>query len=199
MMNKCRNHIRPEAVILLFILVAMVACSTSGSGMSENYHDPEMDFSTLRTIAVMPFANLTNDKQAGQRVRDTFMTSLMSTGVVYVIPAGEIDRGIIRIKLANPIFPSSEDIAKLSSIVKADAVITGVVREFGVVRSGQASAGVISMSMQMTESQSRKVVWTASTTQGGISTLDRLFGGGGRPMNEVTEQAVNDIIEKLFY
>ena len=197
MMNRCRNHLHPEAYILLFILVAMIGCATSG--ISENYHDPEMDFSALRTVAVMPFANLTNDKLAGQRVRDTFMTSLMSTGVVYVIPAGEIDRGILRIKLANPISPSSEDIAKLSSIVKADAVITGVVREFGLVRSGQASAGVISMSMQLTESQSRKVVWTASTTQGGISTLDRLFGGGGRPMNEVTEQAVNDIIKKLFY
>jgi hypothetical protein len=55
------------------------------------------------------------------------------------------------------------------------------------------------MSMQMIESNSRKVVWTASTTQGGISTWDRLFGGGGRPMNEITEQAVNDIIKKLFY
>jgi hypothetical protein len=197
MINKCRNHIHPEAVILLFILVAMVACTTSG--ISENYHDPEMDFSALRTIAVMPFANLTNDKQAGQRVRDTFMTSLMATGVVYVIPAGEINRGILRTKLANPISPSGEDIAKLSSLVKADAVMTGVVREFSVVRSGQASAGVISMSMQMIESNSRKVVWTASTTQGGISTWDRLFGGGGRPMNEITEQAVNDIIKKLFY
>ena len=197
MMNKCRNHIHPEAHILLFILVAMAACATSD--ISENYHDPEMDFSALRTIAVMPFENLTADKQAGRRVRDTFMTSLMATGVVYVIPAGEINRGILRLQIQNPISPAGEDIAKLSSLIRADAVITGVVREFGLVRSGQASAGVISISMQMVESQSRKVVWTASTTQGGINTWDRLFGGGGRPMNEITEQAVNDIIKKLFY
>lgn len=196
-MNRGRNRIYPEAYILIYILVAMVACSSYG--ISENYHDPEMDFAALRTIAVMPFANLTNNKQAGQRVRDTFMTSLMATGVVYVIPAGEIDRGVIRTKLANPISPSGEDIAKLSSLIKADAVVTGVVREFDIVRSGQASAGAISMSMQMIESKSRKVVWTAATTKGGISVWDRLFGGGGRPMNEITEQAVNDIINKLFY
>ena len=197
MMYKCRIHLHFEAYILLFILVAMVACTTSG--ISENYHDPEMDFSALRTIAVMPFENLTADKQAGQRVRDTFMTSLMATGVVYVIPAGEINRGILRLQIKNPISPDGEDIAKLSSLIRADAVITGVVREFGLVRSGQASAGVISISMQMVESQSRKAVWTASTTKGGISTWNRLFGGGGRPMNEITEQAVNDIINKLFY
>jgi hypothetical protein len=196
-MKKCRNHIHPEAYILLFMLVAMVACTSSG--ISENYHDPEMDFAAVRTIAVMPFANLSNDKEAGQIVRDTFMTSLMATGLVYVIPAGDIERGILRTKLANPISPSGEDIATLSSLIKADAVITGVVREFSVIRSGQASAAVISMSMQMIESRSRKMVWTAATTKGGINTWDRLFGGGGRPMNEITEQAVNDIINKLFY
>ena len=196
MMNNCRNHRHPAAYMLLFILVVLIGCA---SGISENYHDPNMDFAALRTIVVMPFANLTNDAQAGQRVRDTFMTSLMATGVVYVVPAGDIDRGILRTKLANPISPSGEDIAKLSSVVKADAVLTGVVREFGLVRSGQASAGVISISMQMIESKSLKVVWTAATTKGGVSTWDRLFGGGGRPMNEVTEQAVNDIINKLLY
>jgi hypothetical protein len=28
---------------------------------------------------------------------------------------------------------------------------------------------------------------------------DRLFGGGGRPMNDVTQAAVDDLINKLFY
>jgi hypothetical protein len=53
--------------------------------------------------------------------------------------------------------------------------------------------------MQMFEAQSQKIVWTASSTQGGINIWDRLFGGGGKPMNEVTDNAVNDIINKLFY
>jgi len=42
-------------------------------------------------------------------------------------------------------------------------------------------------------------VWTASSTKGGVSMRDRLFGGGGRPMNEITEAAINDIINKLLY
>jgi hypothetical protein len=53
--------------------------------------------------------------------------------------------------------------------------------------------------MQMVEKESRKVVWSASTTKGGISAWDRLFGGGGRPMEDVTEAAINDLINKLFY
>jgi hypothetical protein len=51
----------------------------------------------------------------------------------------------------------------------------------------------------MIEIQTRKVVWTASTTKGGINTWDRLFGGGGRPMNDVTEAAIDDLLNKLLY
>jgi len=38
----------------------------------------------------------------------------------------------------------------------------------------------------------------ASSTKGGITFGDRLFGGGGEPMNVVTERAADDIIDQLF-
>ena len=184
--------------ILAFIVVTLTACSTTSS-VPDTYHDPNMDFAALRTIAVMPFANFSRDKLATRRVRDTFMTRLMATGVVYVIPSGEVARGISRVGVINPTAPSGEEIVKISAIIRADAVITGAVREYGEVRSGAASANVISLSMQKNEKETRKVVWSASTTKGGISVWDRLFGGGGRPIEEVTDAAINDIINKLFY
>jgi hypothetical protein len=54
------------------------------------------------------------------------------------------------------------------------------------------------MSLQMMEAQTGKVVWSASTTQGGVTMSDRLFGGGGEPMNATTQKAVDDLLEKLF-
>ena len=183
---------------MFFVLVLLLACN-GGSNISESYHDPEMDFSLLRTVAVMPFDNLTTDRMAAARVRNTFMTSLLATGVVYVIPSGEVVRGIKRAGIENPTIPSAEDVAKLAAIIRADAVITGAVNEYGQVRAGTTTANVISVSLQLIEKESRKVVWTASTTRGGISAWDRLFGGGGRPMEDVTEAAINDLISKLFY
>ena len=59
-------------------------------------------------------------------------------------------------------------------------------------------ANIISVSLQMIETQTGKVVWTDSSTRGGISIWDRLFGGGGKPMNKVTEKAVNDLIYRLL-
>jgi hypothetical protein len=195
-MNRLGKFLKIKKFIMVLFLFSLAACASSSS--SSSYHDPGMDFAALRAIAVMPFANLTRDKLAGERVRDTFANNLLSTGAVYVIPSGEVARGILRSGIVNPAAPSSEEIAKLTVMIKADAVITGVVREYREVRSGTASANVISLSMQMIEAQSQKVVWSASSTKGGISMGDRLLGSGGEPMDDVTEAAVDDIITKLF-
>ncbi len=189
-----RTAVKPWMLVVM--IVALAACARAPIG--ETYHDANMDFSILRSVAVMPFANLSGQQVAGERVRNTFISSLLATGVVYVIPSGEVARGIDRAAIANPTAPSSEDIAKLVAIVRADAVITGVVNEYGSVRSGNTVANVISLDMQMIEKESRKIVWSASSTKGGITMWDRLLGGGGQPMNDVTKAAVDDIINKLL-
>jgi hypothetical protein len=181
---------------LLLLLFCLASCGPRN--IPTDYHDPEMDFAAVRTVAILPFNNLTQDKLAAERVRDTFTNGLLASGAVYVLPPGEVARGIARAGLLNPTSPSNEEIAKLASIIKVDAVFTGVVREYGDVRSGSATAHIISVSVQMIETQSRKVVWTASSTKGGITIWDRLFGSGGRPMNDITRAAVNELLDKLF-
>lgn len=182
--------------IWLLLLIHLSACGPRSS--LSYYHDPDMDFGALRTVAVMPFENLTRDKLAADRVRDIFASSLLATGAVYVIPSGEVARGVSRAAIANPAAPSGEELTKLAGIIKVDAVITGVVTEYGEVRSGAATANVISFNLQMIEVQTRKAVWTASTTKGGITIWDRLFGSGGKPINDVTQEAIDDILDKLF-
>lgn len=195
-MNKTKKHMLIPKGILALLLLCVAGCATPGP--SSTYHDPAIDFGVLRTLAVLPFENFSRDKLAGDRVRDTFVNNLMATGAIYVIPPGEVARGVLRSGILNPAAPSLEEVAKLAAIIKADALITGTVREYGEVKSGTASANVISLSMQMIEVQSKKVVWTASTARGGISLMDRLLGSGGAPMDDVTEAAINDIIDKLL-
>jgi polysaccharide biosynthesis protein PelC len=109
-----------------------------------------------------------------------------------------VARGVARNDIQTPTIPSPEEAVKLAATLKTQAVITGVVREYGEVRSGSSAAGAISISVQLLEGQTGKTVWTASSTKGGIDLWDRLFGGGGRPMNDVTRDAVNEVIQRLF-
>ncbi len=180
--------------IMTLVLLALAGCA----GPAEVYRDANMDFGALHTVAIMPLANLTRETSAAERVRDVFTTKLLATGALYVIPPGEVARGISRVGISNPAAPSTEELTKVAGVIKADAVITGTVKEYGEVRSGSSAANSISLSFQLLETQTGKVVWSASTTMGGIGITDRLFGGGGEPMNDITERAVNDAIKKLF-
>jgi len=185
-----------KKLVVSSLIVFFLGCAP-GSSLTY-YHDPSMDFAAIRSVAVMPFENLSREQNAGERVKDVFANSLLATGAVYVIPSGEVSRGIARAGMLNPAVPSMEEIGKFAGIIKVDAVITGTVTEYGQVRSGNTTANVISMNVQMIEVQALRIVWTASATKGGISIWDRLFGAGGEPMNDVTMAAVNDVLNKLF-
>lgn len=180
------------------LLSLLVAAGCAAPSPNVVFKDSNMDFGSIRAVVVLPFTNLTREQMAADRVRDVFMTMLQATGGVYVTPPGEVARGISRMNIERPATPTSEEILKLAKAVSADAVIAGTVAEYGEVRSGTASANVISVSLQMLEAQTGRVIWTASSTKGGVTTADRLFGGGGEPMNQVTQKAVDDLLDKLF-
>ncbi|HEY6007715.1 MAG TPA: GNA1162 family protein [Geobacteraceae bacterium] len=183
-----------KIILLLLSLAALSGCAST----LDVYRDANMDFSAIRTVAILPLANLTRESPAAERVRDVFSTELLATGALYVIPPGEVARGINRVAMANPSAPSTDEAIKLAGIIKADAIVTGTIKEYGEVRSGSSAANVISLSMQMIEAQTGRVVWSAATTKGGIGIGDRLLGGGGEAMNTITVQAVDEIIKKLF-
>jgi hypothetical protein len=181
-------------IFCYFLVILLVGCATT----AQIYRDSNMDFGAIQSIAVMSFVSLARDNVAAERVRDVFINNLLATGAVYVVPVGEVARGVARAEIANPTTPSPEEVVKLASMIKVQAVITGVLKEYGEVRSGATSANIISISLQMMEAQTGKVVWSASSTEGGISIWDRLFGGGGQAMDKITQKAVEDLINRLF-
>ena len=166
--------------------------------VTDVFRDPRMDFGSVQTVAVVPFSNLTRDQVVAERVRDVFINRLLASGAVYVLPVGEVARGIAKAEIQNPSAPTPEEVVKLGGILKADAVITGVVREYGEVRSGSTTANIISLSIQLVECGSGRVVWSGSSTKGGVSFWDRLVGGGGQPLNKVTEEAIDRLFDKLL-
>jgi hypothetical protein len=183
------------ASVLVFLAIAAPLCTAQ---VTDVYRDSNMDFGSIQKVAVVPFSNLARDQVVSERVRDVFINRLLAADGVYVLPVGEAARGIEKIQPANPMAPTAEEVVKIGAFLKVDAVITGVVREYGEVRSGATTANIISMSIQVIEAGTGKVVWSASVTEGGVSFWARMFGGGGQPMNNVTQQAVDALLGKLL-
>jgi len=177
------------------LLLFLAGCSAANE---RTYKNLNMNFAAIQSVAIMPFQNLTSDEDAANRVRDAFMGMLQATEAMYVLPPGEVKRGIERANVRSPETPTAEEVKTLGQILDVQAVMTGTLREYGQVRSGQSEANLVSVSLQLLEAETGRVVWSGSSTKGGITLLDRMFGGGGDPMNEVTEEAINDLLDQLF-
>jgi TolB-like protein len=198
-----KNKINILPMMLVCALLVLVSgCTKSNLNTAREakgvFLNDLVDFASIQTVAVMPFQNLTDTEDAAERVRDVFMSMLLATEAVYVLPPGEVFRGISRVGMIDPATPSIDEIKSLANILNIDVVITGVLREYQLVRVGASSANIISLSLQMIETQTGTIIWSASSTKGGITVTDRLFGGGGNPMNYVTLECVDDLLDKLF-
>jgi hypothetical protein len=158
-----------------------------------------MDFGSIKNIAVLPFGNLSRDTAAGDRFREVFSSALLASGAAYVIPQGEVARIIARLNVTDPRAPSVEEITKMGGLLKADAIIRGVVKEYGEVRSGTATGSVVSVSLEMYETATGKIVWSGGSTRGGVGFGDRLLGGGGQAMDGITEQVADDLLSKMLH
>lgn len=184
-------------VIACVFLVFLAGCSAKDSQKGVFFNEM-VDFASIQTVAVLPIQNLTRDREAAERVRDVFMGMLLASEAVYVLPPGEVFRGISRAGVLNPSAPSIDEIKSVAGILGADVIITGVLREYETVRSGATSANLISLSLQMIETERGTIIWSGSSTRGGVTVTDRMFGGGGQPMNVVTLESVDDLLNKLF-
>jgi hypothetical protein len=185
--------------VLRLTLVLAAALAVAGCSRKRTYHNENMDFASVRTVAVLPFWNLSKDPQGADRVREVFTNSLLATNAVYVVPTGEVARAVSRVGVATPVTPAADEIVRLCQMLKADAVITGVLKEYGEVRTSSAASNVVALSLQMQDGATGKVVWAGSSSKGGVGWGSRLLGSaGGGPVNDTAEQVVDDLLDQLF-
>ena len=74
--------------LALLLIISVVGCK----GSVIRYINPEANFSYIKKVAILPFNNMSKDRFAGERVRNTLTVELMSRGVFDVMERGEVSK-----------------------------------------------------------------------------------------------------------
>lgn len=191
---------RPRIAALL--ATAVVCAGGCASTMkSTHFENPRFDFNFVERVAVLPFENLTNDRQAGLRATRFAITELLASGAVDVVEPGEVQAALVSLTdtpPGRPPNPSSEQVLSLGKALNAQGLILGSVSQSENLRSGNVPVPVVTIDMRMVETETGATVWAATSSEKGSTLSARLLGTGGEPIAETTRRCVQKVLETLI-
>jgi len=188
----------PVASAVLAVALGAVACG--GTLKVTRFSNPRFNFGFVQRVAVLPFENYTNDRQAGLRATRLAITELLATGAVEVVEPGEVLAALTKMANLQPgraMSPSKEQILSLGQALEVQALVLGAVTQSENLRSGAVPIPVVSLDLRMVETETGATVWAATNTEKGSSVSARVLGTGGEPIAETTRECIRKLLATL--
>lgn len=180
-------------IIWIFLTVLILAGCAKGPVV---YYHPDANLAYIKKVAVLPFVNVSNNKNAHELVRDVFVTELLSSGLFEVVNYGETLRALKEREISDVKGLSTEEAKRVGKRLDVQGIIIGTVNEYGMTGRNLPYPEV-SISISMIEVPSGVFVWKASHTAKGLTILYRVFGVGGKSNIEVAKKAVRSVVDSL--
>ena len=188
---------RASAVLcgIILSLIFLSGCSTK----VETFHiSEEYDFSYIKRVAVLPFTNLTDNRNAGEIIRQLVISELLASGLVDVVHIGNVTRALKRQNITDINSMSVSQIRALGKDLKVQAVILGTVEKYGETRIGAVSAPEVTVTLMMVETDGGSIVWSVTKTRGGANFFARHFGAKPETLSETALRVVREAIQTLY-
>ena len=183
--------------VLFLALLVVSGCRSSGG---PTYHISEdIDFSFYKKVAVMPLDNMTSEKYAGDIVRQVVISEILASGLLDAVVPGEVMSAVNELGIKTITSLNATQINSLGSALGAQAIIMGSVEEYGMVKSGSASAPQVTITLMMADTGTGSIVWSITKTRGGASFMARHFGASNETISETVLMLVREAIQTLAY
>lgn len=182
---------------IVLILISLYAAGCSSNPAPTSFVNPRFNFGFVERVAVLPFENLSTDRQAGARATRLMVTELLSSGAAEVVEPGEVQAALDALG-PRIVRPSTEQVIALGESLGVQALILGTVNQSESIRSGTRSIPVVSLDVHMVETETGAAVWAATATARGGGVGARVLGTVGEPISETTRHAVRRVLDTLI-
>jgi TolB-like protein len=148
-------------------------------------------------MAVLPFESLTDDEYAGEKIRKTVITELLSRGIDVIEP-GEVTRVLIDQNVKSLGSMRTTDLQNVAKKLGVEAVMMGSVEAYDISRGISVTYPEVSINLRLIEASSGNIIWSVCQTSGGPGFWTRHFGAEGMSLSETATEVVNEAIDTLF-
>lgn len=183
-------------MLAMTVLLAVASGACAGPRLFVN---KKADLGYYQRIAIVPFANLTNDANAGERVTRAFLTELVIAERFQIVEPGEFHGMLDRIG-GLPDAQGHADpkkLAEASTAAQATGFIRGAVTEYTVQRNGGEEIPVITFDAEMVDVATQETVWRITVSERGRGRMPMLGGNSRRSFGMVTQDACRKAVKAL--
>jgi TolB-like protein len=149
----------------------------------------------IRKLAVLPFDNISENKQAGQIVASIYVTELFKTGRFLVEEPGNIRQFMIQERIDTIGEVELDRLKILGRRLGVDAVVVGTVEEFEDGR--RDGVPIVSITTRMVTSATGRVIWSAQNKRKGNDYTLAFEFGEVRTAAALTERVVREMIDTI--
>jgi len=185
---------RNKSVFAACILITIIL----GCAGPRTFINADTDWSFYQRVGVLPFVNLSSDRFAGEKFQSSLITELFISGKFQVVEPGEFNKRaaeIIRESGAQTGQQLSLDMIKnIGEKTGVQGVIEGVIKEYVMVRVGQADYPLISVDLRMIDVPTGTVVWMVSYTRKGGPNLPVISVGETHTLGELTQKTCRELV-----
>ncbi len=180
------------------LALAMGFLFVLGCGGARYYVKEGAEISYVEKVAVLPFQNNTNEKHAGERMRDLVSTEILAMGLFEVVDKGVVDSALreegVVLRERGSVDLDKNTYRRLAKVLGVQAFVVGSVDQYDEARRGSYSSPVVSLTLKLIDAQTGTILWQASGAESGYSAWKRLMGLSPKDMTEVSM----DLVEKLL-
>jgi curli biogenesis system outer membrane secretion channel CsgG len=181
------------------IIVVVAALLQLGCASSRTFLHADADFGFYERVGVLPFASLTTDRLAGEKVSSVFTSHLLASGLFDVVEPGHflsVYQQQVGSETPPPIGLPPERLKALGEATSVQGVFEGTVRNYELV-GGSSPRPLLSVEVRLVDVASGRIVWSTSVTDDGGRSFLFLGMNRIRSLAELTERVASRIVEEI--
>lgn len=187
----------------IFLVLLFMATGCSPMTKSRSFFHPEMDFTFYQKMGVLPFANQSDDRLAGEKMTEHFMTELLIWGELTVMEPGQL-QGVVAQVAKTAAAPGADfdlspaHLSQIAEVAGIQGIFKGVVHDYKMIQLGGEQYPLISITLKFIDAPTGTVVWQNSTTATGGPNLPIVSIGESFTLGHLS-QKVSREMAKDFY
>ena len=184
------------------LLLVLFAAGCSAPLRMRSFSHPEADYSFYERVGILPFQSEADDRLAGEKVSEFFLTEILIRGPLQVMDPGQF-RAVLSetVGVPNPAILedySPTQLRQIGAAAEVQGFFIGMVHDYRILQVAGERYPMLSMTVKFVDAPTGTVVWQANLSARGGPNYPIIAAGEQYIMGELTHRVCKKLADDFY-